>query len=76
MGPHTMLDEGIERCLDLIQETAGINALLLYSHTYDEFSKPPQVLADVRAYGAPELEPKAFAGFDRMDRHTPSELLH
>jgi hypothetical protein len=46
MGPHTMLDEGIERCLDLIQETAGINALLLYSHTYDEFSKPPQVLAD------------------------------
>ena len=25
MGPHTMLDEGIDRCLDLIQETAGVN---------------------------------------------------
>jgi len=36
----------------------------------------PQVLADVRAYGAPELEPKAFAGFNRMGRQTPSELLH
>jgi hypothetical protein len=46
MGPHTMLDEGIERCLDLIQDTAGINALMVYSHTYhDDLKKPPQVLA-------------------------------
>jgi len=28
MGPHTMLDEGIDPCLNLIQETAGINAVL------------------------------------------------
>jgi hypothetical protein len=46
MGPHTMLDEGIERCLDLIQETAGINALMIYSHTYHgDIRKPPQFLA-------------------------------
>jgi hypothetical protein len=46
MGPHTILDEGIERCLDLIQETAAINALFVYSHTYhDDLKKPPQVLA-------------------------------
>jgi hypothetical protein len=32
MGPRTMLDKGIERCLDLVQETAGINALMIYSH--------------------------------------------
>ena len=32
MSPHSMLDEGIERCLDLIQETAGVNAILVYSH--------------------------------------------
>src|SRR5690349_5759045 len=46
MGPHTILDEGIERCLDLIQETAAINALLVYSHTYyADIRKPPQMLA-------------------------------
>lgn len=46
MGPHTMLDEGIGRCLDLIQETAGINVLMVYSHTYHgDLRKPPQFLA-------------------------------
>ena len=34
MGAHTMLDEGIERCLDLIQETSAVNAVLTYSHAY------------------------------------------
>jgi hypothetical protein len=38
MGPHTMLDEGIERCLDLIQETAGINA---WSNCQTTFSLSP-----------------------------------
>src|SRR5579872_5703021 len=46
MGPHTMLDEGIEHCLDLIQETAAIDALMIYSHTYHgDIRKPPQLLA-------------------------------
>ena len=34
MGPSTILDEGIEHALDLIQETAGINCVMVYSHTY------------------------------------------
>src|SRR5690348_1424252 len=46
MGPHTMLDEGIEHCLDLIQDTAAINALMIYSHTYHgDIRKPSQFLA-------------------------------
>ena len=46
MGPHTMLDEGIEHSLDLIQETAAINAVMIYSHTYHgDIRKPPQLLA-------------------------------
>jgi hypothetical protein len=46
MGPHTILDEGIDRCLDLIQDTAAINALMVYSHTYHgDIRKPPQMLA-------------------------------
>jgi hypothetical protein len=35
MGPHTMLDEGIERTLDLIAETAGVNVVMPYSHGYN-----------------------------------------
>lgn len=35
MGPHTMLDEGIERCLDIIQENSSVNAVMPYSHGYN-----------------------------------------
>lgn len=46
MGPHTMLDEGIEHCLDLIQETAGIDAVLTYSHAFHgDLRKPATALA-------------------------------
>jgi len=46
MGPHTLLDEGIGHALDLIQDTAGINAVMVYSHTYHgDIRKPPQLLA-------------------------------
>ena len=30
MGPHTLLDEGIEKVMDLLQETAAINTLFVY----------------------------------------------
>jgi hypothetical protein len=46
MGPHTMLDEGIERCLDLIQRTAGVNAVMTYSHAFHaDLRKPVKFLA-------------------------------
>ena len=47
MGPHTMLDEGIEHTLDLIQETAAINAVLTYTHAFhtNNLRKPLQFLA-------------------------------
>src|SRR3954468_23759555 len=47
MGPHTMLDEGIEHTLDLIQETAAINVVMPYSHGYNNaFVKPLRSRAD------------------------------
>jgi hypothetical protein len=48
MGPHTMLDEGIDRCLDLIRDTAAINTVLVYSHAFHtgNLRKPAQFLAD------------------------------
>lgn len=55
MGPHTMLDEGIEPCLDLIQETAGINAVLTYSHAFHaDLRKPVRWLAP--DHGTPPRE--------------------
>jgi hypothetical protein len=32
MGPHTILDEGIDRTLDLVADTAATNAVMPYSH--------------------------------------------
>lgn len=34
VGPFTMLDEGIERALDLIQETAAVETIFPYTHAY------------------------------------------
>jgi hypothetical protein len=46
MGPHTMLDEGIEPCLDLIRETAAIDTVFTYSHAYGgDLKKPAAWLA-------------------------------
>ncbi len=47
MSPHTMLDEGIEACLDLIQETAAINAVIPYTHAFhtSTLGKPLRDLA-------------------------------
>lgn len=32
IGPNTIYDEGIEYCLDLLQKTASVNALFVYTH--------------------------------------------
>src|SRR6056297_670975 len=46
IGPYSILDEGIEQTLDRIQEAAGINTLLCYSHNYHTgYSRPPEVMA-------------------------------
>jgi hypothetical protein len=51
MGPHTMLDEGIERTLDLIGETAAVNAVMPYSHAYNAALVKP--LRDRADHGVP-----------------------
>lgn len=44
---HSLLDEGIDRCLDTIQSTCGANAIFLYSHSYyAAHNRPPEVYAD------------------------------
>ena len=34
VAANTLLDEGIDRCLDLMQECAAINVVVVQSHTY------------------------------------------
>lgn len=44
---HSLLDEGMERCLDTVQSTCRANTLFLYSHSYyAAHNRPPSVYAD------------------------------
>jgi hypothetical protein len=58
MGPHTMLDEGIEPCLDLCRETADIDTLFTYSHAYGgDLRKPIEWLAT--DHGKPPIDQRS-----------------
>ena len=46
IGAVSMLDEGIERCLDFVQEHAAVDALFLYTQSYHMRSTPRNVLAE------------------------------
>jgi hypothetical protein len=47
IAPHSFFDEGIEYSLDLLRETAAINALLISTHSYyGAMGRPREVLAD------------------------------
>ncbi|NND06777.1 MAG: hypothetical protein HKN87_10400 [Saprospiraceae bacterium] len=46
ISPPTILDEGVEKCLDILQESAKVNTLLCYSQTYHGGYRPPHVMAD------------------------------
>jgi len=44
---HSLLDEGMDRCLDLVQSTCRANTLFLYSHShYAAHNRPPSAYAD------------------------------
>ena len=45
ISPHSLLDEGVETCLDRLQKDAAVNALFIYSQTYHMGYRPPNVLA-------------------------------
>ena len=51
MGPHTILDEGIERTLDLLAETAATDVVMPYSHAYNAALVKP--LRDRADHGVP-----------------------
>jgi len=73
IAPFNLLDEGIERCLDRV-ESAGVNALFLYSHTYYgiPYGRPPEVLADDR--GIPIRDESKRKLWPVWVRHDPARF--
>lgn len=53
MSPHTMLDEGIEQCLDFIKRTAAVNAVFPYSHPFHTNSLGQPLTALAQDHGKP-----------------------
>ena len=54
IAAHSFFDEGVDYCLDLLQETAGVNALLVsVTNYYGAMSRPQQVMAD---HGVPRRD--------------------
>ena len=54
IAAHSFFDEGIEHCLDLLKETAGINALLISSHSYyGAMGRPKHLMAE---HGVPKAD--------------------
>jgi hypothetical protein len=56
LGSRSIFDEGIDRVLDNLQETAGINAVFVYATTYQGFARgrTPEALADDHGLAAPD----------------------
>lgn len=54
IAAHSFYDEGIEYRLDMLKETAGINGLLISSHSYyGAMGRPLEVMAD---HGVPKAD--------------------
>lgn len=72
--PFSFYDEGPERVIDLLQETAGINALLIYTHLYAaDQSVPKSALAHDHPGFTPR-EPKDRRYRRVWVRHDPNAL--
>jgi hypothetical protein len=58
LGSHSIFDEGIDHCLDVLQETAGINAVFVYATTYQGFAKGRNPGALASDHGVPVKDPR------------------
>jgi len=58
LPPQSVFDEGPERCLDNLQQTAGVNNVMVFTHTFVAAGKNrhPDALAD--DHGVPRRDPR------------------
>ncbi len=58
LGSHSVFDEGADHCLDILQETAGVNALFVYSHMHHRgFATGRSIGALAPDHGVPVRDP-------------------
>ncbi|MEZ4865499.1 MAG: hypothetical protein R3C14_29585 [Caldilineaceae bacterium] len=58
LGSHTVFDEGIDHSLNILQETAGINAVFVYSHMHHHgFATRRTMDALAHDHGVPVKDP-------------------
>jgi len=63
VGAASFVDEGTDAVLDLFRERAGINAVLLASHTFDRGTGGRQIAGHpLPDHGAPEYDPQFRGG--------------
>lgn len=72
ISPHSLLDEGIERCLDHLREKAAVNTLFLYPHTYHMGYRPPEVMAHDHGVKVRDLARRKLPRV--WVRHSPSRF--
>lgn len=58
VGSHSMFDEGIDRCLDLLQENAAANAIFLYATGYHGFDRERPLAALATDHGVEPRDPQ------------------
>lgn len=58
LGPHSVFDEGPERCLDLLQATAGVNAAFVYPSTYQGFATERKLTHLAADHGVAPIDPQ------------------
>lgn len=58
VGSHSMFDEGIDRCLDLLQENAAANAIFLYATGYHGFDRERPLAALAADHGVEPRDPQ------------------
>jgi hypothetical protein len=58
IAPHNFFDEGLDHCLDLLQDTAHVNALLTYSHSYHGYGLGGNMRTLAQDHGVPVKDPE------------------
>jgi hypothetical protein len=58
LGSHSVFDEGADHVLDILQETAGINAVFAYATTYQGFARGRDIEALAPDHGVERRNPR------------------
>ncbi|MFP4144548.1 MAG: hypothetical protein ACLFV3_05345 [Phycisphaeraceae bacterium] len=58
LGSHSVFDEGAEHCLDILRETADVETVFVYSHTYQNYARGRNADAIAPDHGVAVRDPQ------------------